>query len=124
MTDLKERTYEEQESKRLDSFWWGGAFIWVGLVLGAEWLDFLPTINDTTSVWPWIFVGIGPWALGMNLYRSVTDHPNPSTWDWVWTAIFMLLAAGTFVDIGGEAVGAIALVVIGGAIMFNAMRRQ
>lgn len=124
MTDVKERTYEEQERKRLDSVWWGGAFIWVGLVLGAEWLDILPTIADTDNWWPWIFIGLGPWALAMNVYRSMTDLPNPSTWDWVWTAIFVMIAIGAFVDFSGAVAGAVALVVIGAVIMINALRRQ
>lgn len=123
MTDLKERTYEEQERKRLDSVWWGGAFIWVGLALGAEWLDLLPTINDSTSVWPWIFIGLGPWALGMNLFQQLTDRPDPKVWDWVWTAIFMMLAVGAFVDFSGAVAGAIALVVVGAVIIFNALRK-
>ena len=97
---------------------------WVGLVLGAEWLDILPNIGDTNSWWPWVFVGIGPWALGMNLYRSFTDLPNPNTWDWVWTAIFMVTAIGAFVDFSGEIAGATALVIIGGLIIFNAIRKQ
>lgn len=124
MTDLKERTYEEQERKRLDSMWWGGAFIWVGLVLGAEWLDVLPTVGDTRSWWPWIFIGLGPWALAMNVYQTITDRPDPKVWDWVWTAIFMMLAIGAFVDFSGEVAGAIALVVIGALIMFNAIRKR
>ena len=124
-TDLKERAYEEQERKRLDSIWWGGAFIWVGLVLGAEWLDILPNLGrDTGSWWPWIFVGIGPWALGMNLYRSFTDLPNPNTWDWVWAAIFMVTAIGAFIDFSGEIAGATALVIIGALIIFNTMRKK
>lgn len=124
MTDVKERTYEEQERKRLDSVWWGGAFIWVGLVLGAEWLDILPTVADTGNWWPWIFIGLGPWALAMNVYRSMTDLPNPSTWDWVWTAIFVMIAIGAFVDFSGAVAGAVALVVIGAVIMINALRRR
>ncbi len=123
MTDLKERTYEEQERKRLDSMWWGGAFIWVGLVLGAEWLDVLPTIGDTGGWWPWIFIGLGPWALAMNVYQTITDRPDPKVWDWVWTAVFMLLAVGAFVDFSGEIAGAIALVAIGAVIIFNALRK-
>lgn len=124
MTDVKERTYEEQERKRLDSVWWGGAFIWVGLVLGAEWLDILPTVADTGNWWPWIFIGLGPWALAMNVYRSMTDLPNPSTWDWVWTAIFVMIAIGAFVDFSGAVAGAVVLVVIGAVIMINALRRR
>ena len=124
MTDVKDRTYEEQERKRLDSVWWGGAFIWVGLVLGAEWLDVLPDVGEGSNWWPWIFIGLAPWALGLNVYRSTTALPNPNAWDWVWTGIFTVIALGTFVDFSGEIAGAVALVVIGSLIMFNAIRKQ
>jgi hypothetical protein len=53
----------------------------------------------------------------------MTDLPNPNTWDWVWTAIFMVTALGTFIDFSGEIAGAIALIVIGVLVMFNALRK-
>lgn len=105
----------------MDAIWWAGVLIWIGLALAAEYADILPEVGDSGDWWPWIFIGIGPWALLLNLYRQASSGPNPSTWDWIWTAVFLLVALGTFVDIGGEIVGAAVLVVIGIVLMFRAL---
>jgi hypothetical protein len=62
--------------------------------------------------------------LGLNLYWLRSDGPKPTTWDWIWTAIFMALAVGALVDIGGEIVGAIALVVVGVVVMMRALSHR
>ncbi len=121
MTDQKDTTVEAAERKRMDAIWWAGVLIWIGLALGAEYLDILPRIGDSNEWWPWIFIGVGPWSLGLNLYRTTSSWPNPSTWDWVWTAIFILVALGTVVDLGGEIVGAVVLVVVGIIFMVRAL---
>ena len=124
MTDLKERTdTDKAERDRVDSIWWAVVLIWVGIVLGAGVADILPEIRDSGSLWPWIFLGVGPWSLGWNLYLANTDHPKPTTWDWIWTAIFMLLALGTFVEIGGDVFFAAALIVVGGGLLWRAVRQ-
>jgi hypothetical protein len=124
MTELLERSErrEREERKRFDAIWWAGVLIWIGLALGAEYLDILPDIGDTSEWWPWIFVGVGPWSLALNLYRmGSTTAPNPSTSDWTWTVIFMAVAIGTLADIGGEIVGAAALVAIGLMVLIRAV---
>jgi hypothetical protein len=109
---------DRDERKRFESIWWAGVLIWLGLVLGGAALDILPDIGDRADWWPWIFVGVGAWSLALNSYRAVsTAAPNPSTWDWIWTGIFVAVAAGNLVDIGGEIVGAAVLVVIGLVIL-------
>ncbi len=114
---------EAAERKRMDAIWWAGVFIWIGLALGAQALDILPQIGDSDEWWPWIFVGVGPWALVLNLYRQTSSWPNPTTWDWIWTAIFLLVALGTVADIGGEIVGAVVLVVVGVILLARALSR-
>jgi hypothetical protein len=124
VTDGETTTQEAAERKRMDAIWWAGVLIWIGLALGAEYLDILPEIGDQGEWWPWIFIGVGPWSLGLNLYRQTSSWPNPSTWDWVWTAIFLLVALGTVVDIGGEIVGAVVLIAIGVIFMVRALSRN
>ncbi len=120
----KESTVEAAERKRMDAIWWAGVLIWIGLSLAAEYADILPAIGDSGDWWSWIFVGVAPWSLLLNLVRQASSLPNPSTWDWIWTGIFILVALGTFVDIGGELVGAIVLVVIGIILMSRALSRH
>lgn len=125
MDDEKDTAVQKAERKRMESIWWAVVLIWIGLVLGAEFLDILPEIGDSGEWWPWIFIGIGPWTLGLNLYQQTSvSLPNPSTWDWIWTAIFMLVALGTVVDIGGEIVGPVVLVVVGVIFLFRALQRS
>ena len=120
VTDLDAKE-EARERKRMDSIWWAGALIWIGLTLAAEYLDILPEVGDANEWWPWIFLGVGPWSLALNLYRQSSGWPNPSTWDWIWTAIFLAAGLDTIVDIGGELVGAGVLIVIGIVIMVRAL---
>ncbi|MGB2896636.1 MAG: hypothetical protein WBB65_10805 [Anaerolineales bacterium] len=124
MTEVVETTGEKAERKRMDSIWWAGALIWVGLVLGAEYLNFLPRLGFGREWWLWIFLGLGPWALVLNGYRAMSDLPNPSTWDWIWTAIFLLVGLGSFFNFAGEIVGAVALVAIGVVFLTRALRRS
>lgn len=124
MTELLERSEERErvERKRFESIWWAGVAIWIGLALGAEYFDILPEIGNTTEWWPWIFVGVGPWSLALNLYQAAsTTAPNPSTSDWVWTVAFMAAAIGALADLGGEIVGAAALITIGLVVLVRSV---
>jgi hypothetical protein len=119
-----EATVEKAERKRLDSIWWAGALIWVGLVLGAETMDILPRIGVGSQWWRWIFLGLGPWALLLNGYRALSGLPNPSTWDWIWTFIFLLVGLGGIFNFAGEIVGAVVLVGIGVIFLARALSRR
>jgi hypothetical protein len=124
MTNDGESARHDAERKRMEAIWWAGVLIWIGLALGAEYLDILPEVGDEGEWWPWIFIGVGPWSLGLNLYRQAYGTPKPSAWDWVWTTIFLLVALGSVVEIGGEIIGAGALVVIGVVFLFRALSRN
>ena len=123
--EVREDTTLKKRRELMDSIWWGGVLIWIGLALGSEWLGILPEIGDRGAWWPWIFIGVGPWSLILNSYfLSSPTWPKPTTWDWIWTAIFMLVAVGTFVDIGGELLGALVLVGVGVAILIRSFARE
>jgi hypothetical protein len=123
MTDVLERQEERTEAKRFDAIWWGGAFLWIGIALAGDYLDILPRIEG--EWWPWIFIGIGPWALILNAYRVASPTaPNPTTWDWIWTVIFIAIAVGSVSEVTGALVGAFALIVIGLVVLIRAITRQ
>lgn len=117
-------TRRNAERRRMDSIWWAGALIWIGLVLGAQNLNVLPQIGLGDDWWLWIFLGLGPWALALNLLKTVSDLPNPSTWDWIWTVIFLLVGLGGVANVAGEIVGAVVLVGIGVVALVRALTRR
>lgn len=120
MTD-KEYSTQQSEDKRMDSIWWAGALIWTGLVVGADNYNLLPGIGLRGGWWLWIVLGLGVWALTWNGYRAVSAAPNPSTWDWIWTVIFLLVGLGGIANLAGEIVGAVVLVGIGIVTLFRAL---
>jgi uncharacterized membrane protein YjjP (DUF1212 family) len=127
VTDVMERVEDSRvdERKRLDSIWWAVVFIMLGSALAAEYLEWLPETGDWSSFWPWFLVGLGVWSVALNLYRAMAaDAPNPTTWDWIWTAVFALVALGTITDVTGEIVGPAALVIVGVIILTRASLRR
>jgi tellurite resistance protein TehA-like permease len=124
MTGMTDTAREDAERRRMEAIWWAGALIWLGLALGAEYLDILPAIGEEEEWWPWIFIGLGPWALLFNVYRLTSDGPKPNAWDWIWTAIFMGVATSSAADVGGELLGAIILVVAGVVFMSRAVSHR
>lgn len=121
MSDEKDTTGRKAERKRIDAIWWAGVLIWIGLVLGADNLNILPRIGGEGEWWLWVFLGAGLWALALNGFSVLSNWPNPSTWDWIWTAIFLLVGLGGVVNIAGEIVGAVVLVGIGIAFLVKAL---
>lgn len=124
MSDEKDTTGRKAERKRIDAIWWAGVLIWIGLVLGADNLNILPRIGGEGEWWLWVFLGAGLWALALNGFSVLSNWPNPSTWDWIWTAIFLLVGLGGVVNIAGEIVGAVVLVGIGIAFLVKALSRS
>ncbi len=121
MTNSLKESAEQADRKRTDRIWWGGVLVWVGLSLGAGALEILPKIGEDEGWWPWVLVGIGPWSLILNLYRTVSARANPTAWDWVWTVVFLLVGLSVFVDLGGGLIAAVILIGVGLVFLFKAM---
>ena len=95
MTTEHEKSQKEA-LRHLEAFYWGGVIVWAGLVFGADSLGYLPQIGGAEA-WSWVFLGAGLYALAMALVRVTSpDYPNPTTWDYVWAGIFLILGLGGF----------------------------
>lgn len=118
-----EKTHVEERGN-LDALFWGGMLIWAGLIFGADSLGLLPEVGQA-SAWSWIFLGAGLYGLLLSAMRLLSpDLSNPSTWDYVWATVFLLIGTGGFVGIGGELIFPLILLLIGGTILVSALMRR
>jgi hypothetical protein len=112
---------QEEALPRLDTYYWAAALIWAGLVFGADALGILPQIGGATA-WTWIFVVGGIVGLLMCLFSfNSPDYATPTTWDWIWSGLLLLLGLGTLTDFNIP--WWLVLVVIGVVILVGALRR-
>ena len=99
MTTEQEVIEQKSEKKYLDAIFWGGAFLWAGLVFGLDTFDYLPQIGEA-SVWSWVFLGVGVYGLLLNLVRFFSpSFSNATAWDWAWAIIFSIIGLAGFVAI-------------------------
>ncbi len=113
---------QEEALPRLDTYYWAAALIWAGLVFGAEALGILPQIPGATA-WTWIFVVGGIVGLLMCLFSlNSPDYATPTTWDWIWSGLLLLLGLGTLTAFSIP--WWLVLVVIGVIILVNAIVRR
>ena len=118
----QEAMQEKAERKRLESFWWGAVIIWAGIVFIADYLEVLPSVREA-GAWSWIFLGAGIFGLLGAIIRVVSEElPNPTGWDYFWSALFLIIGASGF--FGGGITFPIVLVVIGIAILGNVLFRR
>jgi hypothetical protein len=109
--------------KRLDTLFWGSILIWAGLVFGAEGMGYLSQFGNV-GAWTWVFLGAGVLALGINLFRiSSPDQPNPETWDWIFTAFFLIGGLSGF-GFDFDLAWPIILIIIGVGILGNAILKK
>lgn len=123
----QEMTENKAKRRQIDAIFWGGAFILAGLVFLAQNLDILPQIGTTEEWWFWIFLAAGVWALLINIFRLVSaDWPNPTTGDYIWTAVLLFIGLGGAYDfdVEGTAIAAVVLVGIGLLILAGALLRR
>jgi len=114
---------KQAEARRhLDAIFWGGAFLWTGLVFAADTLGYLPQIGEANA-WSWVFLGGGAWGLILGVIRLLSDrYANPTTSDWVWAVIFLIIGASGFIAINIPLW--LILILIGVAILVSAFLRR
>jgi hypothetical protein len=113
-------TQEQGKLQRLDTYFWAGALIWAGLIFGADSLGFLPQIGQANS-WSWVFLGAGVFGLMLNFVsQSSLLISNPTTWDWSWAIIFLLVGIGGFITFNIPAW--MFLITIGVLILLSGLR--
>lgn len=119
---IEQNISKKKERQRLEGLWWAVALIWAGLVFGADSMGILPQIGEADG-WSWIFLGAGLFGTLGNLYRVVSsDVPNPTTWDWVWSGIILILGLGGFTALDFS--WPLILILVGGVILVNVLWRR
>jgi len=114
----------EKNKKRIETLFWGGLLLWVGLVFMAANFGLFAFIT-MSNAWKWILLGAGALALVSNLYRSTSaDYPNPEVWDWIFTAGFLIGGLSGFTEINFDYVWPFILVIIGGVILFRVVTNR
>lgn len=122
MSAGQEMVDQKQEKKYLDAIFWGGAFLWAGLIFGLDAFNYLPVIGEA-SAWSWIFLGVGVYGLLLGLIRLVsTSLSNPTTWDWLWAVVFTIIGAAGFLSVNVP--WWLFLILIGVVILVNALFRR
>ena len=113
---------QKKERKHLDAIFWGGVLLWAGSIFGADALGFLPQLRDA-SAWSWIVLGAGVYGLLMNIVRLVSENfSNPTSWDWGWAVIFLIIGVAGFVAFNIP--WWLILILIGVAILGGALFRR
>jgi hypothetical protein len=114
-TELKDVGYTK--TKRIEGIYWAVVFMWAGLVFGGDSLGMLPQAGGATA-WSWVFAGAGLLALVGDIIRvSSPDWPNPTTWDYIWAAVLLIIGLGGFVNV--DIAFPIILIVVGIAFLGN-----
>jgi len=114
MTD-ETKDMEVSPTKRIEGIYWAIVFLWAGLVFGGDNLGMLPQVGGATA-WSWVFAGAGLLALVGNIIRvSSPDWPNPSTWDYIWATVLLVVGLGGFVNV--DIAFPIILIVVGIAFL-------
>lgn len=116
---IEQNLSEKKERQRLEGLWWAVALIWAGAIFGADSMGFLPQIGEADA-WSWIFLGAGLFGTLGNLYRVTTsDVSTPTSWDWVWSGIILILGLGGFTALDFS--WPLILILVGGIILVNVL---
>jgi len=89
------QTKKEKQFK--DALYWGGAFLWAGLVFGADLLGLLPQAGNFDA-WSWVFLGVGLYGLLGALFFLISPNwTNPTAWDYIWSGFWFLVGLSGFI---------------------------
>ena len=122
MTTEQNVTSWKQERSYLVAIYWGGVLIWAGLVFGVDSLGYLPQVGGADA-WSWVFSGAGLYALAGALLRAASpDYLPPTTWDYAWAGILLILGLSGFT--GLEIGFSLILLLIGVAILGSTLARR
>lgn len=113
MTELKIRIKQRQYK---DSRFWGGAFLWAGMVFGADLLGLLPQVGNAADAWSWVFLGVGLYGLLGDFFCLVSPNwSNPTDLDYLWSGFWLLVGLSGFFIF--EIFWPITLVLVGGVTL-------
>lgn len=117
--ELKVRKTENQFK---DALYWGGAFLWAGLVFGANLLGLLPQVANVDA-WSWVFLGVGLYGLVGSLFFLVSPNwSNPTAWDFIWSGFWFLVGLSGFIIF--DIFWSVALILVGIVILVTAFARR
>jgi hypothetical protein len=118
----EQKKIQKEKRKHLETIYWAGVLIWVGLVFGAENLGILPQIGGAEA-WSWIFFGAGLYALLMALFRIASpDYSNPTAGDYIWAGVLIIIGLSGLTTL--EISWPLILVLVGIVILGNALLRR
>jgi hypothetical protein len=118
-TKLKVKTKEKQFK---DALYWGGAFLWAGLVFGADLLGLLPQVGDVDA-WSWVFLGVGLYGLLGSLFFLLSPNwSNPTALDYIWSGFWLLVGLSGFIFF--DIFWAAALILVGVVILVIAFTNR
>jgi len=107
----------EKNKKRIETVFWGGLLLWVGLVFMVANFGVLGFVS-MGNAWKWILMGAGILALSTNLVRTISpDYPAPELWDWIFTAGFLIGGLSGFTAINFDLVWPFVLIIVGGIVL-------
>ena len=114
----------EKNKKRIETLFWGGLLLWVGLVFLLANFRLFVFVN-MGNAWKWILMGAGLLALASNLFRTFSaDYPAPEAWDWIFTAGFLIGGLSGFTAINFDLIWPVVLIVIGVIVLARVVMKQ
>jgi hypothetical protein len=117
----KGRTRKERRRKS-EAVYWGGVFLWAGLVFAADALGITPQIGDSNA-WSLVFFGAGLYGLFLlGISVVIPGYDRPTAWDYVWSGGVLVVGLGGMTSV--DVFWPIVLIVAGLAILGEGFLRR